>query len=328
MIINLFRIRIFASRILAPTQMLSTVSIINEVSRYLNYFGAIPMMILGIVGAILTIVVFTTQVSFRNNTTINYLLANAILTGIHLPTIYAQSILVDGFLLGVFNSSNQACREHSYFLYVTTVTVISFPCWAAFDQYAATCREAKFRYQWNSLRIVRLAIVLTVVFWAIVYIPVIFLSGIVNNRCSFLNATYRKFMNYFLTPVVYTILPFAVIVFCTRGTIQNLRLRKSVHRDDHFIKSIRRMLIPQLMILCLSGFPFSIEVIYFELTNQIEKDSLRQAIEHLFIQIDRLFYHCNFVCNFYIYAYMSSEVRKALRQVIHRCFRWNQAASS
>ena len=89
---------------------------INDVSRYLNYFGAIPMIILGTIGAVLTVVVFTKQRSFRHNPTTTYLLATAVMTGIHLPTIYSQSILVDGFLLGVFNTNDVACRAQNYLL--------------------------------------------------------------------------------------------------------------------------------------------------------------------------------------------------------------------
>ena len=116
------------------TNMLSDASKINTVSRWLNYLLAIPMIILGIVGAILTILVFTKQSSFQRNPTIIYLIAGAIMTAIHLPSIYLQSILVDGFGMGIFNTNNIACREHNYLFYVTTVIAISFPCWAAFDQ--------------------------------------------------------------------------------------------------------------------------------------------------------------------------------------------------
>ena len=298
-------------------------STINDVSRYLNYFGAIPMIILGTIGALLTIVVFTRQRSFRHNPTTTYLLGTAVMTGIHLPTIYSQSILVDGFLLGVFNTNDIACREHNYFLYTTTVSAISFTCWAAFDQFASTSRDASFRNRWNSLKFVRLAIVGTVTFWTLVYIPVIFFSGVVDNRCLITNETFRKFLNYFLTPLVYTLLPFCLIVFFTQATIRNLRSTVLANRHDRLTKQIRRMLIPQLMILGISGFPFSIEVIYFEVTSSTVKDPLRQAIEHLFVQIDRLFYHCNFVCTFYIYVYMSSDVRKVLKKLFFKYIRRN-----
>lgn len=68
-------------------------------------------------------------------------------------------------------------------MYVTTVSALSFPYWAAFDQYAATSRNANFRNRWSSIRVVRLAIVSTVAFWAVTYIPVIFVCAAVDGMC-------------------------------------------------------------------------------------------------------------------------------------------------
>ena len=296
---------------------------LNEVSRWLNYLCAIPMIVLGIIGSLLTIVVFTKQRAFRRNPTTTYLLANAIMTGFHLPTIYSQSILVDGFLLGIFNTNDIACREHNYLLYVTTVSAISFPCWAAFDQYATTCRQASFRHRWSSLRFVRLTIVGTVLFWTLFYLPMLIFSGIVDGQCGIANGSYSQIVNYCFTPLIYTILPFVLIVFFTRGTIRNLRVPTLANRRDRLMKQIRRMLIPQLFILGVSGFPFSIQAIYFEATLDVDKDELRQAIEHLCVQLVRLFYHSNFVFTFYIYAYMSTDVRRVLRRVFGCYWRRN-----
>lgn len=56
----------------------SVSSTINSVTRRLNYVCAIPMIVLGISGAILTIIVFTRQPSFRRNPTVTSLLAGAV----------------------------------------------------------------------------------------------------------------------------------------------------------------------------------------------------------------------------------------------------------
>jgi hypothetical protein len=273
------------------------------------------MITFGIIGALLTILVFTKQKSFRHNPTITYLLAGAIMTAIHLPSIYLQSILVDGFGLGVFNTNDIACREHNYLFYVTTVIAISFPCWAAFDQYASTSRETNFRNRWSSMRIVRLAILLTIIFWSIIYLPMIFLSGIDNGVCIITSNFYRKFNNYFFTPLVYTITPLTLIILFMQRTLENLRTMTLVNHRNRLTRQIRRMLIPQLIVLGISGIPFGLQNIYLDFTLQIPKDNLRLSIEHLFIQIIRLFYHCNFVCTFYIYLYTSSEVRNVLKRL-------------
>jgi len=74
---------------------------INAAVHWLNYLVAIPMIVLGIIGTILTIIVFTGKPSFLRNLTIIYLLAGAVITAIHLPCNCLQSVLIDGFGLGL-----------------------------------------------------------------------------------------------------------------------------------------------------------------------------------------------------------------------------------
>jgi hypothetical protein len=304
--------------------MSSAAVTINTISRWLNYVLAIPMITLGMIGAILTIIVFIAQRSFRRNCTITYLLAGAIITAIHLPSIYLQSILVDGFGLGVFNTNDIACRERNYLFYVTTVSAISFPCWAAFDQYASTCREASFRHRWNSMRFVRLAIAGTIIFWGIIYFPMIFLSKSINDVCIIIYGPFKIFHSYILTPLVFIIGPFTLITIFTLGTIRNLRSTIFTNRHDRLAKQVRRMLIPQLIVLAICGIPFGIESMYDDITSDIQKDVLRKAIEHLFDQITRLFYHITFVSTFYIYIYMSNDVKKILMRFLNKKFRKNR----
>jgi hypothetical protein len=302
---------------------MSNAATLNIVTRWLNYVVAIPFIVLGIVGAILNVVIFTKQRLFWRNASITYLLAGAAMTGIHLPMIYSQSILVHGFGLGLFNTNEIACREHNYLLYMTTVAAISFPCWASFDQYVNTSRNANFRHRWSSIRFVRWAIIGTVIFWIIVYLPIIFVSGIVDGACILQNGIFTRFNTYFLTPFVYSVGPLMIMLVFTLGTIRNLRSIQSLNQQGYLAIQVRRMLIPQLIVLGVSGIPFGFQGIYLDLTSGIEKDDFRLALENFFGQVILLLFHCNYVCTFYIYLYNASAVRKAFKDVICKCIRKN-----
>lgn len=296
------------------------------ITRWFNYTLSIPMIVCGIIGAILTVVTFSKQRYFWQNPSINYLLAGAVMTGIHLPAIYLQSILVNGFGLGLFNTNHAACAEHNYLLYMTTVAAISFPCWAAFDQYICTCRDARFRQRWRSMKFVRLTIICTVLFWTIVYLPIIFVSSIVNGSCGLLPCPYTTFNTYVLTPFVYSIGPILVITLFTFGTVRNLRGANIRRPRGRLAKQVRRMLVPQLVVLVISGVPFGFEGIYLDLTSNVPKDTFRLGIEKIFAQLILLLYHTNYVCTFYIYWFMSSEVRKAAKGILCKYFRGNRNA--
>ncbi len=100
----------------------------NLLGRLLNYIFAIPMLILGMIGSMLIVLVVIQKRAFRQNTSLIYLLAGAIITGMHLLTIYIQMILVYGFGVSLMNTNENSCREHTYLRYVTTVAAVSFPC--------------------------------------------------------------------------------------------------------------------------------------------------------------------------------------------------------
>ncbi|CAF0795421.1 unnamed protein product [Adineta steineri] len=258
-------------------------------SKWLNYVGAIPFIVLGIVGAILTVTIFTKQRLFWRNASITYLLAGAAVTGIHLPMVYTQNILMYGF--GFILS-----------------------------------RNAAFRNRWSSIRVARWAIVGTVIFWTIVYLPLLFVSGVVDGLCVLKSGVFTRFNTYFLTPFVYSVGPLTIMIVFTLGTIQNLRSAHVFRKQSHLARQVRRMLIPQLIVLGVSGIPFGFQGIYLELTNGIKKDSFRLTLEDFFGQVILLLFHCNYVFTFYIYFYTSSEVRKALKDLIFKCIRRNTVA--
>ncbi|CAF3386756.1 unnamed protein product [Rotaria socialis] len=301
-----------------------TAATADAMSRWLNYLIALPMVIFGTIGGILTIIIFTRQSYFLRNPTIQYLLAGAVMTALHLPSVYLQGILVDGFGLGIYNTNIIVCREHHYLFYSTTVATISFPCWAAFDQYISTSRDATVRRRWSSIRMTRFAIVGTIIFWSIVYFPIIFMVSNASGLCAFIESPLSRMNDYFVTPVAYTIAPLAVIVVCTRGIIRNLQSDRGHNHNNNLKIQVRRMLIPQLIILSISGIPFGLYSIYTQATSKTYKSVDRLAIEHLFQTIIRLFYHLNFVCTFYTYLYRSKEMRKNFKRLMYGLIRRNQ----
>ncbi|CAF1406921.1 unnamed protein product [Adineta steineri] len=110
---------------------------------------------------------------------------------------------------------------------------------------------------------------------------------------------------------------------CTLGTLRNLRSIRSFSQQGYLTRQTRRMLIPQVIVLGVSEIPFGFQGIYLELTKKIQKDSFRLALEYFFDQMILLLFHCNYVCTFYIYLYMSSEVRRTFKDLIFKCLRHN-----
>ena len=128
------------------------VQTISMATRRLTYVLGNPMIAFGFIGSILTLLVFTRSRTFWQNPTI---------TATHLPFIYLLIALADGFGIVLFN----------YFLYVTTISAVCFPCLADFDQYICTREKAALKNRFHNMEAVRLAICGTFLFWSIFFLP-------------------------------------------------------------------------------------------------------------------------------------------------------------
>ncbi|CAF1510589.1 unnamed protein product, partial [Adineta steineri] len=168
--------------------------------------------------------------------------------------------------------------------------------------------------RWSSIRAAR---------WIIVYLPVIFVSGIIDGVCVLQNGTFTLFNTYFLTPFVYSVGTLIIMIVCTLDTLRNLRSIRSFSQQGYLTREVHRMLIPQLIVLGASEIPFGFQGIYLELTKEIHKDSFRLTLEYFFDQVILLLFHCNYVCTFYIYLYVSSVVRRTFKDLIFKCIRHN-----
>ncbi|CAF4053159.1 unnamed protein product, partial [Adineta steineri] len=108
--------------------------------------------------------------------------------------------------------------------------------------------------RWSSIRAAR---------WIIVYLPVIFVSGIIDGVCVLQNGTFTLFNTYFLTPFVYSVGTLIIMIVCTLDTLRNLRSIRSFSQQGYLTREVHRMLIPQLIVLGASEIPFGFQGISY-----------------------------------------------------------------
>ncbi|CAF1295948.1 unnamed protein product [Adineta steineri] len=286
-------------------------------SHFLNIVVGLLLFIFGVTGNFLTIYIFT-RATFRNAPSVRYLLAGSIASLIQLFQTLLPRILGDGFGIPIINSSTLQCQIRITIASVATLCSISFPCWASFDHFVSTSSNAAIRHYWTSKKFIYRAILITVIFWLIVFLPVNMVSRAVGESCIGNNIILSSVYSYGIIPLTYSILPIIAIIYFNRGIVRHLKQSRIVGYNqtrNRLVKQVRRMLIPQLMIIIISGIPFSINTIYSISTSSIHKDPLRLAIESLILQLVRLLFYLNYVCSFYIYILMSSEIRQEFKRI-------------
>lgn len=295
---------------------MSTVEILNHVSYLVNIVIGMIMFIVGVIGSIFIGLIFLTQRAFRHNACIHYLLAGTFANFLMLVNVLLPRILNDGFAIPMYNASEIFCRERLYMSSVASICAIYFPCWAAFDQYASSSRNPLIRHRWSSVKFARKAIIITVLISIIVHIPHLIYNGIVQGICMATIVGFNQFNAYAFVPLFYGIIPLILIGFLTLCMIRNFRSIVVSTASNYIARQIRRMLLPQLLVIAISGIPFSVQAAYATGTASVSKDSLQRASENLIFHIVRLLFYCNYIFSFYIYFLMSSEVRKSLRRLL------------
>ncbi|CAF0893376.1 unnamed protein product [Rotaria sordida] len=287
-------------------------------TRWLNIIIGIPLFIFGIIGNILTIWIFT-RPRFRHTSSVRYLIACSVANFIQLAQTLLPRILTEGFKIPLIKSNSDYCKARGYIAGVATLCSLSFPCWASFDHFISTSRNATTRKYWTSKQFVYCAIFATILFWLIVQLPIVIFTRANGESCITTNIIHTYIQSYGITPLVYSILPMTAVICFNIGIVKNLRRSRVIsftNMNTRLARQVRRMLIPQLIILVLSGIPFSIHSIYSLATISMKKSLIQNAIESVILHTVRLLFYLNYVCSFYIYYIMSSEIRRGFKNLI------------
>jgi len=300
--------------------MTNLTEILTLASSRLNIIVGIFLFIIGIIGNCLNIYVFTRPV-YRNTTSGLYLLACSIASCIQIIHTLLFRILSDGFQVSIVKSNDYYCEIRNLIAAVGSLCAIYYPCWTSFDQFISTSRNSITRQNWSSKRFVSRVIFLTILFWFIIFLPNSIFTRALNNNCINNNKIIIYIYSYGITPISYVILPIILFTYFNIGIVKNLRDTPVFivsNTNKRMARQVHRMLVPQLIILILSGVPFALQLLYSSATISTTKDANRIAIENLIGHITRLLFYLNYVSSFYIYILMSSEFRRIIQNLFHR----------
>ncbi|CAF4762978.1 unnamed protein product, partial [Rotaria sp. Silwood1] len=90
---------------------------LNDINLQLNRYFPLPFLILGTIGVILNIIIFTRRSLFINSCT-HYLLGNTIANFVVLYWVVITRILSDGYKIDPSTTSDTFCKVRYFFTYV------------------------------------------------------------------------------------------------------------------------------------------------------------------------------------------------------------------
>lgn len=279
-----------------------------QYSRYVP----IPIVLLGFVGNLFNIVIFTRRPMNTNPCSIYFLSSSAV----NLSVLIFGSIfrcLADGFHFDVVAMHLAFCRLRYYILHCSMVLSPWIVVLAGFDRYCVSSPNIyrrRLSTRRNARHNVFFSIILCLLLFSHVwkYFTIEQLPS--GALCYAQSGVYRVFYDilYFTT---YSVIPPILMIIVGLGTLHNLHQTRLQVRPQHCHRKhplelrkkdrqLIRMLLMQFLVVLFCTLPIAIQKLYLTFTQDVWKSDYRLAIEAFVVQITRQLAFANSSLSFYV----------------------------
>jgi hypothetical protein len=288
---------------------MSNLSSFISATTQFNRYSPMPVFILGFIGNIFNIIIFTRRSLFKNSCTVYLLLGTCMNMNVLFFGLLIRS-LMNGFNIDVIGNSLVLCRLRYMILHPSYTLSSWFLVLASIDRFCITSQNVRLR-KFSSLSIARRTSVVASCVCLVMYIHVLGLFEIEQLKsgpyCYAKVGFYRVFYD-FLFSTSFSFLPPILMILIGLASVHNIRLaririvitRTTVSQLNKKDNQLILMLLVQLIPTILCTLPNTIQKLYLTFTVNDIKSPFRSAIENLMSQITRQLLYINASMSFYL----------------------------
>ena len=312
----------------------SEVAWLNYINVQLNRYLPLPMLVLGTIGLILNIIIFTRRTLF-NNSCVQYLLCNTLSNIIVMYWVVVTRIFSDGYGIDLSVYSDKFCKIRYFLTYFSRTLSTWFIVLACIDRWLSSIQA---RQRFNTVKFARQMSLLIIIVCFLSYGHVLFLFGIqttsTSKTCYALPGAYRAFSDvqylvfYALGPPILMLL-FGLLtlknlrqtrrlVMPAMNTPQQLKLNSTKKRDNQLLV----MLLLQIMIIIIFTVPFAIQKLIDTFTLQVQRTPVQKASYNLLTATLRLISYGSHAFGFFFYTLSARIFRMELGKIINTAYRF------
>lgn len=209
------------------------------------------MFIAGVLGELLTIVVFISLHTFRQSSCAFYLLIMSMSNIVNLVGGLLSRILISGFGIDWTLSSPFYCAFRWYYIYIGVLVSFTMICLATIDQYLATCSRPRWQ-QWSNIKLARRISGGVILAWVLFGVPYLLYFDLVvqpttgRKTCSSTNTPFFYYHIYVYIISLAGALP--VVITVIFGSLAYRNVQQLAHRT---LPLVRRELDKQLTTMVL-----------------------------------------------------------------------------
>jgi hypothetical protein len=302
---------------------------LDTISRELMIIVGIIMYILGFIGNLLNICVFTiwsfprrtgnaNNINNRADNISLYLLTTSVADFILILYPLLIRIYVDGYQhLITEDNSIMLCKFRYYVLQTSELISLICICLATFDRYLITSRNVRLRQLSLTRESTKKLILIIIILCCLHSIPIaVYYDRSSTGDCVIVSIIYSNYYIFFVIGFLYGILPICFLSIFGTLTYKQLKNLNQTNRNVnfHIDKQISRMLLLQCISLVFSFIPYCIQNIYF--AKFASKDPSQASSNLLFRIITIILFYVNSVASFYIFFISTPNFRRQIKKIL------------
>lgn len=225
------------------------ISFLGLLSSRLAIYLGILMFIVGVLGGLITIVVFLSLQTFRESSCTFYLTVMSFFNVGNLVTTVLSAPMIIGFNIDWTLTSPFYCAFRWYYIQLGVLTYFTMMCLATIDQYLVTCSRPHWQ-QWSNIKVARTLSVAVVILWLLHGIPYLVYFNIIesgaSHSCTSTNGIFLKYHIYVYLITLAGAVPVSVTILF--GSLAYCNVQQLAHRA---LPLVRRELDKQLTSMVL-----------------------------------------------------------------------------
>ncbi|CAF3811903.1 unnamed protein product [Rotaria sordida] len=301
----------------------STVLLFDKITQNIYRYGIPPICILGVVGHILNVFLFTRRTLIESSCC-NYFLASSCVALFQI--LFSQPFQFIQHGINIHLTNIWWCRIRFYVAHSAYVASTFLITLASADRFASSCHQVKHR-RWADLRVAQKLVPLVIIIACAVNSHILYMFTINyehRNECWAAHGNIYRFI-FDITLLSYVILYPLLIGTFGLLTIYNIRRchvrqRQSSSSLDYRVRDLQKMTLVQTACVITFTLPYAILKLHRTIKTPRYDDmsDVYWAVERLITCFVDFGCYINDGAGFYIYSLSSITFRRTLMQFIYQ----------
>ncbi|CAF1395479.1 unnamed protein product [Adineta steineri] len=299
---------------MSNTTISSEILNLQLASRMIFSYAVLVFIAFGTVGNLLNIFVFIRIKVLRQMPNSVFLLTSFIASLVQIWTTRFSAAFHNLTGVDLLKQSSFYCEIRWLFGRTGATITMASICLSSINRFLMTSQNVRYR-QVVTIRCARVTVIVMILIFLIPLIPdVVYYSG---PACTPTGSPYwyRQYTMYF-NQIFSNIVPGPVLALFGILTWRNLRSARVIQRN-RLEEQVNRMILAELVMICITSIPNIITAIYPIVTTSMVKSQLRVAQDGLWLNMLAIPSITTYCASFYVFYAASSAYRKNVRTALN-----------